>query len=184
MILTIELSSMSPRTRKNVESAMALAEKDFISSYNNAANSNVSTFNSKIIKRNPFKSKKYETSETEPNPVKLNFLKRIADYDFLITEENKRKVRFSLLPVVKREESIVPKIDLDEVKKKDDERIIIGDDTFLKSDVNLITKKVLQKCNYFRNKNKNNNKILKTGEGKLAITGGMSVAEFTNKYKF
>jgi hypothetical protein len=149
---------------------------------------NIMNFNNKIIKRNPFKTKQFEAIETEINPNKLNLLKKLADSDTLFREEDKRRtVRFSL-PVSTREEMNYAlqyaKTEGDESKKKDDERIVIGEDTFLKSDVNLITKKVLQKCNYFHNKNKNNNKNLKTGEGKLAITGGMSVAEFNSKYKF
>lgn len=54
----------------------------------------------------------------------------------------------------------------------------------MKNEVNLITRKVLQKCNYFHDKNKNNNKQLKIGSGKLMITGGLSISEFANKYNF
>jgi hypothetical protein len=41
---------------------------------------------------------------------------------------------------------------------------------------------MLQRCNFFHNKNKNNKKELKIGEGKLMITGGLSVSDFLEKY--
>lgn len=41
---------------------------------------------------------------------------------------------------------------------------------------------MLQRCNFFHFKNKNNNKGLKIGEGKLMITGGLSISDFMEKY--
>ena len=46
----------------------------------------------------------------------------------------------------------------------------------------MISKVILKKCNFTHEKNKNNNKSLKTGEGKLMITSGLSVNDFVEKY--
>lgn len=51
------------------------------------------------------------------------------------------------------------------------------------SQINSIAFKVLNKCNISRPKNKNNNKMLKAGEGKLMMTNGISISEFMKKYK-
>lgn len=45
-----------------------------------------------------------------------------------------------------------------------------------------ITMKVLNNCNIWKSKNKNNNKMLKSGEGKLMMTNGVSISEFAKKY--
>jgi hypothetical protein len=42
--------------------------------------------------------------------------------------------------------------------------------------------KVLHSCNIWKNKNKNNNTMLKSGEGKLMMTNGISISEFTKKH--
>jgi hypothetical protein len=67
-------------------------------------------------------------------------------------------------------------------KKKEDEKITIDDATYLKTDVDLISKAVLKRCNYTHDKSKNAMKILKKGEGKLMFTNGMTVSEFQQKY--
>jgi len=41
----------------------------------------------------------------------------------------------------------------------------------------------LNKCNISKSKNKNNNKALKAGEGKLMMTNGVSISEFKKKFK-
>ena len=69
----------------------------------------------------------------------------------------------------------------DGFKKKDEERIIIDNKTLLKSEIDLISKAVLKRCNYFHSKHKNSEKQLKKGEGKLMITNGMSVSAFLKK---
>jgi len=51
-----------------------------------------------------------------------------------------------------------------------------------KSDFNLLAQKVLKKCNFVHEKNKNNRSALKKGEGKVMITSGMSLKEFTQKF--
>mgnify|MGYP001002005186 CR=1 FL=1 len=45
-----------------------------------------------------------------------------------------------------------------------------------------ITFKVLNNCNIWKRKNKNNNKMLKSGSGKLMMTNGISISEFSKKY--
>jgi len=70
----------------------------------------------------------------------------------------------------------------DGFKKKDEERITIEDETYLKSDVDLISKAVLKRCNVFHQKSKNSSKVLKKGDGKLMFTNGMTISEFLQKY--
>lgn len=64
----------------------------------------------------------------------------------------------------------------------EDEKIVVDDQMILRSRVDLIASKVLTKCNVKHKKNKNNNKILKNGEGKLMMTNGMTINEFEQKY--
>jgi len=48
--------------------------------------------------------------------------------------------------------------------------------------MDLISKHVLKKCNYFHEKNKNNNHSTKAREGKTMITNGMTVSDFYKRY--
>ncbi len=50
--------------------------------------------------------------------------------------------------------------------------------------MNVIAVKILNKCNLTKEKNENNNKKLKSGEGKLMITNGLSINEFEKKLGF
>jgi hypothetical protein len=45
-----------------------------------------------------------------------------------------------------------------------------------------MTFKVLNNCNVWKSKNKNNNKMLKSGSGKLMMTNGVSISDFVKKY--
>jgi hypothetical protein len=65
----------------------------------------------------------------------------------------------------------------------EDEKINIDNQSILRSRVDLIATRVLDKCNYSHKKNKNNNKVLKNGEGKLMMTNGLTINEFEQKYK-
>lgn len=60
--------------------------------------------------------------------------------------------------------------------------IIIDNEIIAKSQIELIAKKILKKCNYSHSKSPNNNTSLKKGEGKLMITSGMTVNNFFHKY--
>lgn len=64
----------------------------------------------------------------------------------------------------------------------DEERITIDNETYLKSQVDLISKKILKKCNFTNTKSDFNNKSLKAGTGKLMITSGLTVNDFTKKF--
>lgn len=46
-----------------------------------------------------------------------------------------------------------------------------------------IARLVVKKCNFTKSKNKNNNKVLESGNGKLMITSGLSVKEFLKKFQ-
>ena len=64
-----------------------------------------------------------------------------------------------------------------------DEKIYFDGEMFYKSQVDKISKKVLEKCNFISKKSNNNNKKLKAGTGKLMFTNGMSLDDFSTKYK-
>jgi hypothetical protein len=68
------------------------------------------------------------------------------------------------------------------IKKPDEDKIRIDGKEFNRDDINSITKIVLKQCNFFHNKNKNNQKSLKAGSGMLMQTNGLSVIEFGKKY--
>jgi hypothetical protein len=50
------------------------------------------------------------------------------------------------------------------------------------ANINNITFKVLNNCNVWKKKNKNNNKMLKSGSGKLMMTNGVSISDFVKKF--
>jgi hypothetical protein len=64
-----------------------------------------------------------------------------------------------------------------------DEKIYFDGEVFYKSQVDKISRKVLEKCNFINKKSNNNNTILKSGTGKLMFTNGMSLDDFSSKYK-
>jgi len=133
-----------------------------------------------IIKKNPFLAKKYDTLSTEASDqdYALTILKTLSGHDSVFSSNGKKSVKFNFPGLVKEDAHY------DVKKEEGGERIVVGDEQFLKSDINLITRKVLQKCNYFHSKNKNNNTRLRAGDGKLMFTSGMSISEFKEKYNF
>jgi hypothetical protein len=70
----------------------------------------------------------------------------------------------------------------EELVKKDDDKIKIGKETYFRSQVDVISKNVLKRCNYLKEKNPNSRGVLKAGTGKLMITNGMSLNDFTKKF--
>lgn len=48
--------------------------------------------------------------------------------------------------------------------------------------IHSVSYKVLHSCNIWKNKNKNNNTMLKSGEGKLMMTNGISISDFAKKH--
>lgn len=68
-------------------------------------------------------------------------------------------------------------------KKNTDEKIYIDNKEFLRTNIGDITKKVLEKCNFSSLKNKNNLNTLKIGQGKMMMTKGMSITEFSKTFR-
>lgn len=67
----------------------------------------------------------------------------------------------------------------------DNKEIILSNGEKVKlDDLAYLSKKVLKNCNYINEKNKNNNKYLAMGEGKLSCTNGMTINEFSRTYNF
>ena len=70
-------------------------------------------------------------------------------------------------------------------KNLDEDNIMVDDQVFdKKSQFELITNKILHKCNIFNHKSKFNNTILKKRNGKLMFTRGLSINQFEKKYGF
>jgi hypothetical protein len=67
-------------------------------------------------------------------------------------------------------------------KKQDEDKIKINGEEFSKAQINVISKKVLENCHYLHKKNKNNMTYLKSGNGKLSQTSGMTLNDFISKY--
>lgn len=67
-------------------------------------------------------------------------------------------------------------------RKDEEEKIYIDNEAIPKSKVDIIAKKVLSKCNFLNKKSPYNNNILQVGNGKLAMTCGMSISQFANKF--
>lgn len=73
-------------------------------------------------------------------------------------------------------------ISAEDIKMHED-KITIGNETFgIQSDIKRIAIKVLNKCNVYSKKNKNNLTQLEAGNGKLMATHGLSIKKFLFKY--
>jgi hypothetical protein len=68
--------------------------------------------------------------------------------------------------------------------KVDEDNVMIGGITYSRYNVDMIAKQVLKNCNFNSDKNKNNNTRLLSGNGKLAITSGMTLNDFAKKFNF
>jgi hypothetical protein len=69
------------------------------------------------------------------------------------------------------------------ISVEDNDRVVIDNEPLnIKNQMNVIANKILKKCNVINHKNKNNNKALLTGDGKLMITNGLTLAEFEKKF--
>jgi hypothetical protein len=66
----------------------------------------------------------------------------------------------------------------------DEDNVIIGGIVYSRYNVDMIAKQVLKNCNFNSDKNKNNNTRLLSGNGKLSITSGMTLNDFTKKFNF
>ena len=115
--------------------------------------------------KNPFKKKEI----FEKNKIKL-----IEDIAF-----NKNKKNNNI-----RKDSYFDENKLYD-KNLDEENIMVDNEIFnKKSQFELITNKILDKCNIFNHKSKFNNTILKKRNGKLMFTRGLSINQFEKKYGF
>ena len=66
---------------------------------------------------------------------------------------------------------------------KDEDEVEIDGEIFTKTNqFNLITKKILRKCNIYCNKSPKNNNSLKIGSGKNMMTKGLSINSFIKKF--
>ena len=71
---------------------------------------------------------------------------------------------------------------LEEFQKKVEEKIVIDGVPYIKSDLEHISTKILEKCKWRHQKIKNDEESFKAGSGKLMFTNGMSILEFEQKY--
>ena len=129
------------------------------------------------ISRNPVKLRKHGHDNAflqNDNYDKLNTLKKIAfENEYVHVPPDKDKNASS-----KKEEQI------DEFKREE-YKLLIGKEVFYThNQLDLIANTLLNKCNIYHKKNKNNKNQLKMGEGKLMMTGGLTLNQFMNKYNF
>jgi hypothetical protein len=111
---------------------------------------------------------------------KVNFIKflkkpRVGKVDYGM----KKGILFGLFKDI----DILHRDFIDKHKNVEEDKILIDDEEFRKSDTEKIANKVLKVCNYYHKKNPNNNRNLKSGEGKLMITNGLTLNEFNKKFK-
>jgi len=59
---------------------------------------------------------------------------------------------------------------------------MVDHDLIDKRDTKGIVTKVLESCNIYNKKSESNNTRLKSGEGKLMITNGLTINNFRSKY--
>ena len=140
-------------------------------------NENLMKHKTFYISRNPVKLRKHEHDNAflqNDNYDKLNTLKKIAfENEHVHVPPDKDKNASS-----KKEEQI------DEFKREE-YKLLIGKDVFYThNQLDLIANTLLNKCNIYHKKNKNNKNQLKMGEGKLMMTGGLTLNQFMNKYNF
>ena len=151
-------------------------------------NLNFHSFKSSSDLSNQQQSSEYSMEE------KLNYLKNLS-FNYSVNEEeivSKKKVTFAENIDKKKEKaakklhSLISTEDDDNmhIDFNKDDKIWVNDEAISLGQMDLIALKILRNCNYFHKKNNNNNTSLKKGDGKLMITSGMSVNEFTKKYKF
>ena len=70
-------------------------------------------------------------------------------------------------------------------KNMDEDNIMVDNHVYnKKNQFEIITNKILDKCNIFNHKSKFNNTILKKRNGKLMFTRGLSINQFEEKYGF
>lgn len=122
---------------------------------------------------------KENLSLNRQNLKKVNFIKflkkpKVGKVDYGM----KKGILFGLF----KEVDVLHRDFIDKHKNVEEDKILIEDEEFLKSETDKIARKVLKVCNYSHKKNLNNNKILKTGEGKMMITNGLTLNEFNKKY--
>ena len=140
-------------------------------------NENLMKHKTFYISRNPVKLRKQRHDNAflqNDNYDKLNTLKKIAfENEHVHVPLDKDKNISS-----KKEEQI------DEFKREE-YKLLIGKDVFYThNQLDLIANTLLNKCNIYHKKNKNNKNQLKMGEGKLMMTGGLTLNQFRNKYNF
>ena len=63
----------------------------------------------------------------------------------------------------------------------DDDRIWVDNEAIPRSQLDILADRILKRCNYTHSKKIS--ETLKKGTGKLMITSGMKVDEFTKKFK-
>jgi len=138
--------------------------------------------NLNIVKKNPL-IKHDQKLETHLPRNTLSELKKMSEKIYLkeVEEDKPRRDRKTVKFNEKDPDGLVERGE-EPFKKINDEKIQIDNEIFFKNDIDLISKKVLIRCNFIHPKSKNNNKELRIGDGKLMMTNGLSVSEFVQRY--
>jgi len=120
---------------------------------------------------------------------KLSYLQTISSLpslnQIIENDPKRKKVKFANSALSTDHKNEMMEINPMKVEvRKDEEIILIDNQAYGKNQFDVISKLVLKKCNFTHEKNKNNTKSLKKGEGKLMITSGMTVHDFQEKYPY
>ena len=71
---------------------------------------------------------------------------------------------------------------IQDIEGGEHDKVSIDNEIFTANQIDSITKKMLKKCNFVRSKSTSNNTKLKKGNGKLMMTSGLTVKEFSQKF--
>ena len=135
---------------------------------------------------NPFNIK----AESNINREKLTYLQSISNLpninkvmEIIIYKKSRKKVKFmSSNKSLDNLNKIQGESNKFDDRRKEEEIVIIDNQPYKKNQYDVLSKVVLKKCNFTHEKNKNNNVIHKTGDGKLMITSGLTIKDFIEKY--
>lgn len=180
-----EINEMIPFKGIDKELAKQLfTNKKFITNFTSKyPTSNVTNLD--FIKNNPLLYKFSKENES-PNssvistPKSQEYLYNIMQNPSLFPLQRNKKRLMSVSEYY--DETDNHKKGANNIKGDDYDKIMIDNEVISINKIDTITKKMLIKCGFLRQKSASNNTSLKKGNGKLMVTSGLTVKEFTKKY--
>jgi hypothetical protein len=180
-----EINEMIPFKGIDKELAKQLfTNKKFITNFTSKyPTSNVTNLD--FIKNNPLLYKFSKENES-PNssvistPKSQEYLYNIMQNPSLFPLQRNKKRLMSVSEYYNETDN--HKKGANNIKGDDYDKIMIDNEVISINKIDTITKKMLIKCGFLRQKSASNNTSLKKGNGKLMVTSGLTVTEFTKKY--